>query len=76
VLRALVGYAFPAYASVKVMKLSPEHSEESEDELVQWLGDWLIFGLIHIAECGLFAVGVGSFIPLYNEVSRTFIVSP
>ena len=70
--RALVGFAFPCYASVKVIKVpAPEQSEESEDEMIQWLCYWLVFATLHIAECLLFSIGGLGFIPFYNEVHTT-----
>lgn len=72
-----MGFAFPSYASVKVIKITaPEQSEDDQDELIQWLCYWLVFAALHIAECILFAIGVGSFIPLYNEVQNRLIPMP
>jgi len=60
--RSLIGFAFPAFSTVKVLK-----SVDVEDEPIQWMCYWIIFAVFYICECLLLA-RVASIIPFYNEV--------
>merc|ERR1711865_1247106 len=61
---AVVGFAYPAMQTIKIVKQKPE----DPDETTQWVMYWLIFAALYILECLLSVAGVYEYLPLWNEI--------
>eukprot|EP00658_Telonema_sp_P-2_P050959 TRINITY_DN389_c0_g1_i11.p1 TRINITY_DN389_c0_g1~~TRINITY_DN389_c0_g1_i11.p1 ORF type:complete len:102 (+),score=32.29 TRINITY_DN389_c0_g1_i11:223-528(+) len=67
---ALIGYAYPAMQTIKVIKERPSDS----DETTQWTIYWLMIAALYLLDCTLGAMGVYDYLPLWNELKVVFML--
>merc|ERR1711918_68275 len=61
---ALVGFSFPAYSTMKVLK----SGGDDEYEPTQWLCYWVCFGVLVALDLVLGTIGLAGLVPFWNEV--------